>query len=143
MAKSKQIDDDNFVFTSINNIPPFYHSSDLRNYFSQFIEDNGFVCCHFKHRPEVKKDRESLVVSQTSTFEDLQKSLQGYCSNETKPNRERQTFCCVAKVKANKFADFRAMYHKKHWLDHQGNSIPSLCSITKVEVSKNKSSEYV
>ena len=44
--------EDDVVYAIISNIPYSYHSSDLRNYFSQIIEAEGFDCFHFRHRPE-------------------------------------------------------------------------------------------
>lgn len=37
----------------IRNIPSSFHSSDLRSFFSQLIEEKGFDCFHYKHRPEI------------------------------------------------------------------------------------------
>ena len=37
----------------VRNIPSNFHSSDLRSFFSQLIEANGFDCFHYKHRPEI------------------------------------------------------------------------------------------
>ena len=42
-----------YTYSVITNIPHSYHSRDLRNFFSQFIETHGFECFHFRHRPEV------------------------------------------------------------------------------------------
>ena len=124
-------------FALINNIPPFYHSSDLRNYFSQFLEEDGFVCCHFKHRPEVKKCRETLIAPKTSDIESVVSSNIKPETHDNSPTVNKRTFCCVVKVKGNTYPYFRALYHKKHWLDHNGDSIPALCSITKVNIAKN------
>ncbi|XP_078613380.1 G patch domain-containing protein 3-like [Branchiostoma floridae x Branchiostoma japonicum] len=42
------------VYGIVGNIPEHFHSADLRNYFSQFIESGGFDCFHFRHRPEAR-----------------------------------------------------------------------------------------
>ncbi|XP_019634690.1 PREDICTED: G patch domain-containing protein 3-like [Branchiostoma belcheri] len=42
------------VYGIVGNIPGHFHSADLRNFFSQFIESGGFDCFHFRHRPEAK-----------------------------------------------------------------------------------------
>ncbi|CAH1244399.1 GPATCH3 [Branchiostoma lanceolatum] len=42
------------VYGIVGNIPGHFHSADLRNYFSQFIESGGFDCFHFRHRPEAR-----------------------------------------------------------------------------------------
>ena len=54
------------VYGIINNIPPFYHAVDLRNYFSQFLETGGFQCFHFRHRPETQKRKEDGETPSTS-----------------------------------------------------------------------------
>lgn len=46
------------VYLVVNNIPAEFRSADLRNYFSQFIESGGFLCFHYRHRPEVRRERE-------------------------------------------------------------------------------------
>ncbi|XP_062841485.1 G patch domain-containing protein 3 [Trichomycterus rosablanca] len=45
---------DEGVYFVLNNIPVHFRSADLRNYFSQFIESGGFVCFHYRHRPEIR-----------------------------------------------------------------------------------------
>ena len=57
------------VLAFINNIPHQYHSSDLRNYFSELIESNGFICFHFRHRPEVRKLK---TISENNQFSEIQ-----------------------------------------------------------------------
>ncbi|XP_063875610.1 G patch domain-containing protein 3-like [Scylla paramamosain] len=36
----------------ISNVPENFHSADLRNFFSEFIEKRAFNCFHFRHRPQ-------------------------------------------------------------------------------------------
>ncbi|OWF42234.1 G patch domain-containing protein 3 [Mizuhopecten yessoensis] len=107
--------DNDFVYAVINNIPSSYHSSDLRNYYSQFLETSGFKCFHFKHRPESR------------TF-DTPNSIP---TEEKRPG----TFCCVVKVSGNRFPEFMKMYHKRHWLDRNGDVMPALCFISKIRTS--------
>ena len=103
------------VYGIVNNIPQTYHSSDLRNFFSQFIETEGFKCFHFRHRPE----------KQISTK-----------SSETE--NEVKTFCCVFRTVSERLDNLIRLYNKKHWLDKNGDSLPTLCYISKVSVSQNK-----
>ena len=58
------------VYGIIGNIPPFYHAVDLRNYFSQFLEPGGFICFHFRHRPETQKRREQVEAPLQSTVQE-------------------------------------------------------------------------
>ncbi|KAL3857176.1 hypothetical protein ACJMK2_011869 [Sinanodonta woodiana] len=116
------------VYAIINNIPPDHHSSDLRNYFSQFIESKGFQCFHFRHRPETQR---------TSNVTDVQQLT----SSQTSMKR---TTCCVIKLKDSKLKELIKMYHRKHWLDKKDESISSLCYISKIRVhnKKNESAMY-
>jgi hypothetical protein len=110
MEKNNQV-----VYGIVNNIPQTYHSSDLRNFFSQFIETKGFKCFHFRHRPE----------KQISTK-----------SSETE--NEVKTFCCVFRTVSERLDNLIRLYNKKHWLDKHGDSLSTLCYISKVSVSQNK-----
>ncbi|XP_069136117.1 G patch domain-containing protein 3-like [Argopecten irradians] len=110
------------IYGIINNIPSSYHSSDLRNYFSQFLETNGFKCFHFKHRPE----------SRTSDNPSCS------CSYE---EQRSGTFCCVVKVDGNRFQEFMKMYHKRHWLDRNGDVMPALCFISRIKTSEQNDGE--
>ena len=110
MEKNNQV-----VYGIVNNIPQTYHSSDLRNFFSQFIETKGFKCFHFRHRPE----------KQISTK-----------SPETE--NEVKTFCCVFRTVSERLDNLIRLYNKKHWLDKHGDSLSTLCYISKISVSQNK-----
>ncbi|CAH8470542.1 unnamed protein product [Schistosoma curassoni] len=37
----------------ISGIPKSYHASNLRNFFSQFVESSKFSCFHYRHRPDI------------------------------------------------------------------------------------------
>ena len=144
------------VFAVVGNIPPDYHSVDLRNYFSMFIESGGFACFHFRHRPEVRRretEKETTKASQNMASQGVSKQVNDVLSTlsswgsvpvtvskppekkpEEKKKREKGTTCCVVKVKAERMADLLRMYHRKHWLDRNGDSVRSLCEVTKVNV---------
>lgn len=40
------------MYFIIANVPENFHSADLRNFFSEFIEKEAFNCFHFRHRPQ-------------------------------------------------------------------------------------------
>ncbi|XP_053376234.1 G patch domain-containing protein 3-like [Mercenaria mercenaria] len=107
-------------YTLINNIPADYHSCDLRNYFSQFIESKGFVCFHFRHRPEKKSLPQSKQVEET--------------------NAKRST-CCVVKLKSEKLPEFLKLYNRKHWVDKRGEVMSQVCYISKVKNSMENGSD--
>lgn len=114
----------------VNNIPPFYHSSDLRNYFSQFVESEAFICFHFKHRPEVKAGLKPTEIDGTA-------NEPTDCSSKTV-----KTFCCVAKIKSEETNNFLKSYNKKHWLNEKNESIPALCYVSKIKVQDDSNSKY-
>ena len=45
--------------------------------------------------------------------------------------------CCVVKLSQPKMDELIKMYHKKHWLDKKGESIPALCFISRIKVAKS------
>ncbi|XP_018416680.1 PREDICTED: G patch domain-containing protein 3 [Nanorana parkeri] len=87
----------------VSGIPRSFRSAQLRHYFSQLTESGGFVCFHYRHRPELR-DTEGKPVS----------------------------FCCPVTVKPERAHGFRSMYHGKPWLDKDGNQVPGKCLIYKV-----------
>lgn len=112
-------------FAIINNIPSDYHSKDLRNYFSQFIESKGFVCFHFRHRPEAVTSTED---------EDIP-------SCQTSEKRPAGSTCCVVKLMTDKLPKFIKMYNKKHWIDTKGDLMRQACYIFKIRMPQEKGKE--
>lgn len=123
--KVGEMNNDNAIFAIVNNIPRDYHSSDLRNFFSQIIETKGIKCFHFRHRPEVQFQKRT---------EDDEKDRQ--------PSPSSNTCCCVVKVRADRYEDFLKMYHRKHWLDSNGESISKVCHISKVRIQNSNGNVF-
>lgn len=115
-------------FAIINNIPRDYHSSDLRNFFSQFIETKGFKCFHFRHRPEVQLHKRK------ENGEDENCGQQKTSSTNT--------CCCVVSVFEDRYEEFYKMYHRKHWLDSNGESISKVCHISKVKIQNSDGKHF-
>lgn len=88
----------------VSGIPRSFRSAHLRHYFSQFTESDGFVCFHYRHRPE----RRGLTAEKSTTL------------------------CCPVTVRPERTADFIKMYHGKPWLDPAGNQVPGRCLIHRV-----------
>ena len=109
-----------FCYAIINNIPLEYHSKDLRNYFSLFIETKGFVCFHYRHRPESVASVEGTVVSGSAQ------------------TSGKRSCCCVVKVSDNRFAELLKMYNKKHWVDSGGEIIRQVCYIFRIKLPTQK-----
>ncbi|XP_008118873.1 G patch domain-containing protein 3 isoform X2 [Anolis carolinensis] len=94
-------------FCLVSGIPARLRSADLRAYFSQFLEAGGFLCFHYRHRPE----REGLS------------------------SRPGPTCCCLVAVKAGCSRRLVRMFSGKRWLDRRGDAVPGRCLIRRVRVS--------
>lgn len=106
------------VYALIANIPSFYHSADLRNYFSQFIESGGFSCFHFRHRPE------GAAAETRSDGEGRGR------------DRPPKTLCCVVRLRRDQLEKLVKMYNRRHWLDRKGEPTAALCFISKLKVTR-------
>ncbi|KAM4702377.1 G patch domain-containing protein 3 [Discoglossus pictus] len=92
------------VMFIISGIPRRFRSAHLRHYFSQFTESGGFICFHFRHRPERRG------------------------GDAGGPG----TYCCPVTVKSEQAQSFLRMYGGKPWLDTEGNQVPGRCQIRRV-----------
>lgn len=143
----------------LSNIPADFHSADLRNYFSQFIESKGFSCFHFKHRPETKqrekekeKDDPSHEESTSSSGQTPDRSPKlgrhneaasagsSSAAEDVQAKSVPKTFCCVLKLQENKMLKFIKMYHKKPWIDKKGAIMSSRCFISRIRVAETDKS---
>ncbi|WAR02872.1 GPTC3-like protein [Mya arenaria] len=106
-------------YAIINNIPMEYHSKDLRDYFSQFVESKGFMCFHFRHRPE--------AVTSTNSNSQL-----------TDSSCEKRSTCCVVKILESRFLEFFKMYNRKHWYDAKGEIMKQACYVFRIRVPAAK-----
>ncbi|XP_075709562.1 G patch domain-containing protein 3 [Rhinoderma darwinii] len=98
------------VLFVISRIPGMFRSAHLRHYFSQFTESDGFVCFHYRHRPE----RRELSAERCTSF------------------------CCPVTVRLKRAESFMKMYHGKPWLDPAGNQVPGSCLIHRVRDTPDK-----
>ncbi|KAG8177578.1 hypothetical protein JTE90_011744 [Oedothorax gibbosus] len=109
------------IFVIINNIPKDYHASDLRNFFSTFVETGAFICFHYRHRPEV------------------QKPINESANTQEKELSRRVTNCCIVKVNSDRVKEFIQKYDNEHWLDRKGETLPSCCHTKQIAVSQDNS----
>lgn len=107
------------VYMIVNNIPKDFHTSDLRNFFSSFIETGGFICFHFRHRPEVQKP--------------VDKSHKN--GNE---QSRRVTSCCIINVDADRASEFIKSYNGEHWLNKKGESLMTRCFVKEIKLEQNE-----
>lgn len=113
------------LFFVVNNIPVKFRSADLRNYFSQFIESGGFLCFHYRHRPEVR-------VKPEKPSEEEEEKEEGEKQSEIKAEA---SCCCVVSVKDKEATRFVKMYSGNQWVDSQGNWLMKRCLIRRIKVS--------
>jgi hypothetical protein len=143
-------------FGLIGNIPANYHSADLRNFFSQFIESGGFDCFHYRHRPEKKvlSDGSGLrqEVGEPTSKGNLQNVKNPSFANTTdstqsvtpvsvvESTKSSCTKCCLIRLRKSQIDRLLKMYNKKHWLDKNGDSVARICLITRVMVGQTPAS---
>ena len=125
MAGSSEDD----VYLLIGNIPKELHSSDLRAFFSQFVEKGAFSCFHYRHRPEAFQTSNE---AQGCNKEDETVEDDG---NECKESEMAiKTCCCFVKVKAEHADEFVRHYHGKHWSLPDEQLFKRTVRITKVRL---------
>ncbi|GBM01737.1 hypothetical protein AVEN_173699-1, partial [Araneus ventricosus] len=107
------------VYVIINNIPKNYRSNQLRNFFSSFVESGGFICFHYRHRPEVQKPLNST---------------------DGDERRRCVSNCCIVKVVANRVHELIETYNGQHWLDGNGETLHTCCFIKEIKLSDNGNS---
>lgn len=89
------------IFILIENIDLDLHVADLRNYFSNFIESNGFICFHYRHRPHnSKKFNIALGQLKSDQFDSLIK-LYNKKNWIDRKGFIRSTKCIITKIKLN------------------------------------------
>ncbi|KAK4021177.1 G patch domain-containing protein 3 [Daphnia magna] len=123
------------VYLMILNIPQNFHSSDLRNYFSDLIEcQMHFSCFHFRHRPQL----ELIKPSETLSFEKNNFCLRNNSSAKSASDfLTKDSFCCIVKLFSKKArTETIKKYNLQNWVDKDERFLPSRCiaiAITVVE----------
>ncbi|XP_017539630.2 G patch domain-containing protein 3 [Pygocentrus nattereri] len=139
------------VYFVVNNIPPSFRSADLRNYFSQFIESGGFLCFHYRHRPEVRinpaefeepKQRDGTQKQTQSRESDrsARPASEDEPSTESKArqgDRKAGSCCCVVLVRSSDAERFVKMYSGNQWIDSKGNWLMKRCALRRIKVSEH------
>ena len=101
------------------NIPADFHSADLRNFFSDFVESERFHCFHFRHRPQ------SEVIQLKS-------------ANANNKYLTVNPLCCILKcANLREKVDIIKKYHFQHWTDSQENILSKRCVILAVKPDEN------
>uniref|UniRef100_A0A8V5H9J4 Uncharacterized protein n=1 Tax=Melopsittacus undulatus TaxID=13146 RepID=A0A8V5H9J4_MELUD len=95
----------------VSGVPAALRSAQLRAYFSQFIETEGFLCFHYRHRPE--------------------RPPAGGRDEAAAP----RTCCCLVAVQPGRVRRFIRMYSGKRWVGPGGASLPGRCLVRRVRFS--------
>ncbi|CAF0772639.1 unnamed protein product [Rotaria sordida] len=109
IVTTSTISDEPFTTVLVSAIPKSFHSADLRNFFSLFVETQAFRCFHFRHRPMPTSSTNAVNVSQM----------------------------CFIQVYNKRLNEFTRLYHRKHWINLKGNYLSSICLISKVTNEDN------
>ncbi|OXB70994.1 UNVERIFIED_CONTAM: hypothetical protein H355_012546, partial [Colinus virginianus] len=96
----------------VSGIPAALRSAQLRAYFSQFLEAGGFLCFHYRHRPE----------RLPAGGGDGQAAAPG-------------TRCCPVAVLPGRARRFVRMYSGRRWVGPGGTSLPGRCLVRRVRLS--------
>ena len=127
--------EDSFVLVS--NIPPSLHTSDLRKFFTDFVETEKFTCFHFRHRPEKGKVSESGDGPVSGTSRELSYSAKTCGRVHSAQNSqigERVSNCCMVQLSPQHVSLFLSKYHRKHWLDSREEEMAACCFVSKVKM---------
>ncbi|NXW71309.1 GPTC3 protein, partial [Hirundo rustica] len=95
----------------VSGIPAALRSAQLRAYFSQFLEAGGFLCFHYRHRPE--------------------RSPAGGAGGASAP----RTCSCLVSVRPGRARRFVRMYSGKRWVGPDGAALPGRCLIRRVRLN--------
>ncbi|KAH0631180.1 hypothetical protein JD844_005377 [Phrynosoma platyrhinos] len=113
-------------FCLVSSVPAQLRSADLRCFFSQFVEAGGFLCFHYRHRPEKRGE------------------APGGAGPPPLPRRRPgPTCCCLALVRSGCSRRLLRMYSGKRWVDKQGEKLPGRCLIRRVRVAPDKDGDIV
>lgn len=129
MADSRDV-----VYFAVSNIPATFRSADLRNYFSQFVEDKSFVCFHYRHRPEVLRD-----TAESRAAKGPQDANDGCepagAEGRLAAAKGEKTCCCIMSVRGGEDDRFIRMYAGNHWVASGGDWLARRCVLRRIRVS--------
>ena len=109
----------------IFNIPSQFGASDLRRFFTTFVEKEAFECFHFKRRPENKL----VGFSRKSFLEDF---------SESDSEIQDVQNCAIARLSRRREVEaFLDYYHLKHWTDRNHDDLSRRCMAFSLKQSKS------
>lgn len=140
------------VYLAIGNIPVAFHSADLRNYFSQFIESGGFQCFHYRHRPELLRESEGSENPQKPVCGEGEEGKEissvaknsavtensSVTDNSSVKKQTVKSCCCIVSLHAKDADRLIKMYAGNHWINSKGDWLARRCVVKRVKVSHDK-----
>ena len=118
------------VYACVCNIPPSYHSKNLRHYFSSFIESGHFQCFNFRHRPQ----QEVVVLHQQNV------SIASGSASSTRVKHKilfEKALCCLVKFSSETVKTTAIKkYHLQHW-EEDNETLTERCILVDVEISQH------
>lgn len=135
----------NCCFVLVGNIPGVLRSSDLRAFFSHIVEKRGFVCFHYRHRPEhvAPTAQESTLSSIREGPEECEgdvELVQNLASEASTAVGDggataASTRCCVAAVDKRLEEEFLSRYRGRHWAKCGGELLRRKIKISRLSVT--------
>ncbi|XP_072465583.1 G patch domain-containing protein 3 isoform X1 [Notamacropus eugenii] len=136
------------VYLVVSGIPAGLRSAQLRNYFSQFREqrggrDAGFLCFHYRHRPERALAPEPAPVpglpapapASACDPAHFPAASSGPAPAQSSAPAPPATCCCVISVRGPAQAErLLRMYSGRPWLDSRGSWLPGRCRIRRLRL---------
>lgn len=112
----------------ITNIPEDLHTSDLRNFFSEYVETEAFICFHFRHRPQ-KQLLQILALSgldKTANQDNSPKAVhsghEADMSEHDVQQREEKDKCIPSTVSEPKYDIFKGNTQESSARSSEGSS---------------------
>ena len=126
------------TFFLLGNIPPSFHSVNLRDHFSHFVEGGRFRCFHYRHRPEEHyhhrpEEHYQRVNTQVESMPPI--SYASSSSSSFSGTFKKGTHCCIVAVVDHFGNEFVEQYHSKNWSKSDGGLLPGKVRVSKLNVT--------
>ena len=131
-------------FVLVGNIPGELRSAELRAFFSHLVEKRGFVCFHYRHRPEhaavTAPPRPRQSGSQEGGISNSSVSVtvrgeENPGENRNPPPLAAPTHCCVVAVDKRHASELLRRYGGSHWAKSGGELLRRKVKLSRLTVS--------
>ncbi|CAH8457050.1 unnamed protein product [Schistosoma rodhaini] len=96
----------------ISSIPKFYHASNLRSFFSQFVEASKFSCFHYRHRPDIVGVESTTEIDGTQFLKSIKLVA-----------KSKATCCAILSIYAKYIEEFFRTYSGLNW-PNENDDVP-------------------